>query len=635
MSKYVEILKQYWGYAGFRSLQEEIIQSVAAGNDTLGLMPTGGGKSITFQVYSLSEPGICLVITPLISLMKDQVENLHKKGIKALAIHSGMSRKEVAETLNAATWGDYKFLYLSPERLQGSYFRERLLQLHVNLITIDEAHCISQWGYDFRPSYLAVQQLRELLPYVPVLALTATATPTVAQDIQHQLRFKKPCVLQKSFERQNLSYIVRYVDDKLAYLLQSIQKIQGCGVVYTQSRKKTRIVSDYLQAAGISADYYHAGLSPQERTKRQEDWMSGKIRIIVATNAFGMGIDKSDVRFVMHVSPPDSLEAYFQEAGRAGRDGKRAYALLIVSGNDKGHLKRKVDNEFPEIDFVKQVYELLGSHFQIAIGTGEGVKRDFDLNAFCTLFKLSRDRVTSSLKILQREGLLEFAMSSMLPAALRFKVKRDELYSFHTKNNDLEDFIRELLRYDGGMFSVYVPIDENILAEKTNRTRKQVVQYLSYLSSMNMLHYIPQRKTPFITYTAPRVDKLKIKIAKENYADRKKEYERRIEACLMYAFTDHTCRSVQLLSYFGEQQAKPCGQCDVCKEKKEKPEVSRPAPSLYGQVIDLLKGDSRNYFEIKTQLKIDDALLSEALRMLMSENYITMDTNQNFHLLKK
>lgn len=634
MDKYTEILRKYWGYPNFRGLQKEIIESVASGNDTLGLMPTGGGKSITFQVYSLSIPGICIVVTPLISLMKDQVENLQQRGIKALAIHSGMSRKEVAEAFNAAAWGDYKFLYLSPERLSSMYFRERLLQLHVNLVTIDEAHCISQWGYDFRPSYLAVKQLRELLPYVPVLALTATATPNVVQDIQRQLQFNKPNVLQKSFERKNLTYVVRNVNDKLAYLLQSIQKVNGSGVVYTQSRSKTKLIADYLNAAGISADYYHAGLSSLVRSKRQEDWMSGKTRVIVATNAFGMGIDKSDVRFVMHISPPTSLEAYFQEAGRAGRDGKRAYALLIASDRDKGYLKRKINEEFPKLEFVKQVYDLLGSYFQIAIGTGEGTKRNFDLRDFCKIFKFSEQMVLASLKILQRQGVLEFALSSMLLPSLRFKVGRDSLYSFNTPNKQLEEFIRELLRYDGGMFSVYVPFDEERLANKANLTPKQVTQYLSYLSSMNIIHYIPRRKTPFITYTLPRLEKSKLKIAKENYQDRKEEYSHRIEACLNYTFTHHTCRSIQLLEYFGEQHAQPCGHCDVCRENKPKKQENKFSKSqLYQQIISLLKDSPKDYFEIKQSLKIDDKLLSEILRALMSEGYITINTVQKFHLV--
>ncbi|MFV0365585.1 MAG: ATP-dependent DNA helicase RecQ [Mangrovibacterium sp.] len=635
MSKYTEILQKYWGYASFRSLQEEIITSVASGKDTLGLMPTGGGKSITFQVFSLSEPGICIVVTPLISLMKDQVESLQRKGIKALAIHSGMNRKEVAEAFNAAAWGDYKFLYLSPERLSSMYFRERLLQLHVNLITVDEAHCISQWGYDFRPSYLSVAQLRELLPYVPVLALTATATPTVVKDIQQQLRFKEYHVLQKSFERQNLSYVVRNTNDKVAYLLQSIKKMTGSGVVYTQSRAKTKELSDYLQTHGISANYYHAGLSTPERSRRQEEWMSGRTQVIVATNAFGMGIDKSDVRFVMHIAPPTSLEAYFQEAGRAGRDGKRAYALLIASNRDKGNLKRKVEEEFPKLDFVKQVYDLLGSYFQIAIGTGEGINRNFDLQDFCKIFKFSQQMVLASLKILQRQGLLTFALSSMLPASIHFKVNRDSLYSFNTPNKKLEDFIRELLRYDGGMFSTYVPIDEDRLAEKTQLKPKEVVQYLSYLSSMNLLHYIPQRKTPFITYTCPRLEKSKVKIAKENYLDRKEEYERRISACLDYSFTNGKCRSVLLLQYFGEKNAKPCGQCDVCKEKKGSP-APKPeaAPVLYKQILMLLKQGAKDYYELKQRLNVDDKMLSETLRSLMGNAHITMDGGQKFHYLK-
>ncbi|MFV0289333.1 MAG: ATP-dependent DNA helicase RecQ [Mangrovibacterium sp.] len=648
MSKYTEILQKYWGYNSFRSLQEEIILSIAKGKDTLGLMPTGGGKSITFQVFSLSEPGICIVVTPLISLMKDQVENLGSKGIKALHIHSGMDRKEVTKAFNSAAWGDYKFLYLSPERLASAYFRERLMQLHVNLIAIDEAHCISQWGYDFRPSYLRIKQLRDLLPRVPVLALTATATPEVVADIQCQLQFKEINVLQKSFERENLTYVVRNVDNKEGYLIDSIKKIEGSGVVYTQSREKTQLIAEVLCSSGISADYYHAGLSPKERNIRQENWMKGNTRIIVATNAFGMGIDKSDVRFVMHIAPPSSLEAYFQEAGRAGRDGKKAYALLIISNQDKSRLQRKIDEEFPDLDFVKQIYDLLGSYFQIAIGTGEGIKRNFDIYDFCKIFKFQSQKVLASLKILQREGLLEFSLSSLQPATLHFKVSRDALYGFNTQNKKLEIFIRELLRYAGGFFSSYVPIDEKELTEKVNEeiacskefkteavqlSVKEVTQYLTYLSSMNLLHYVPRRKMPFITYLSPRIEKSRIKISKENYHDLKKNYERRIDACLNYAYSDGKCRSVQLLKYFGELKVKDCGQCDVCKEKKNLNKSNRAEQeALTFQILNLLKESGRDYFKLRELLNVDDKELSQTLRTLMSDGIITMDSKQHFFL---
>lgn len=631
MSKYTEILQKYWGYSSFRSLQEEIITSVAEGKDTLGLMPTGGGKSITFQVFSLSEPGICIVVTPLISLMKDQVENLQRKGIKALAIHSGMTSRQVAEAFKSAAWGDYKFLYLSPERLSSMYFRERLLQLHVNLITVDEAHCISQWGYDFRPSYLSIIQLRELLPYVPVLALTATATPAVVNDIQQQLGFQQSNVLQKSFERNNLSYIVRNTDDKLNYLLDSIRKMSGSGVVYTQSRAKTKEIAEQLMASGISADYYHAGLSAPIRSRKQEEWMSGRTQVIVATNAFGMGIDKSDVRFVMHIAPPTSLEAYFQEAGRAGRDGKRAYALLIASNRDQGVLKRKVAEEFPSVDFVKQIYHLLGSYFQVPIGTGEGSRHSFDLFEFCKIFKFSSQMVQASLKILQRQGLIEFALSSMNPATVLFIVNRDSLYSFNTPNKQLEEFLRELMRYGGGMFTVPVAIDEERLAEKCELSVKQVKQFLIYLSSMKILRYIPQRQTPFITYTLQRLAEWQVTISKKNYHDRKEDYERRIAACINYSFSNDTCRSVMLLEYFGEKNAKPCGQCDVCRERKGiKAPTPKASPQLPEQILALLKQGEQDFFQLQQSLQIDDKLLSKNLRQLMSDELITMNAEQKF-----
>ncbi|WP_423127407.1 RecQ family ATP-dependent DNA helicase [Gaoshiqia sp. Z1-71] len=569
MNEFQSILTRYWGYSRFRPLQEEIIQSVAAGKDTLGLMPTGGGKSITFQVYSLSKPGTCLVITPLISLMKDQVENLQKKGIKAMAIHSGMSIQEVRLAFDSAAWGDYKFLYLSPERIATERFRERLPQMTVNLIAVDEAHCISQWGYDFRPSYLRIRELRELLPQVPVLALTATATPKVETDIQQQLNFKQEHVLRKSFFRENLAYLVRNREDKLPYLLQSVQKAKGTGIIYVRSRKQTREIAEYLQKNRISADYYHAGLTAVSRTKKQEAWKTGQTRVIVATNAFGMGIDKPDVRFVIHLGPPDSPEAYFQEAGRAGRDENKAYAVLIAAKSDVLALKKQVEKAFPPVDVIKRVYQALGNYFQLAVGFGKDQILDFSLGDFAGRYSFPIATVLNCLKILQREGYLELTEELDNPSRVHFIVGRDDLYKFQVANANFDGFIKLLLRSYSGLFQDYVGIDEDLLAKRANISVEVVYRFLNHLNSHKIIHYIPRKKTPFIIFTKERLELERLKISKENYTDRKKDYQERIDAMLRYSTGKLKCRSQMLLEYFGEKTSVRCGKCDICLEQNE------------------------------------------------------------------
>ncbi|MGQ8335437.1 RecQ family ATP-dependent DNA helicase [Sunxiuqinia sp. A32] len=569
MSEFKSILTRYWGYPEFRSMQEEIINSVAEGNDTLGLMPTGGGKSITFQVYSLSKPGMCIVITPLISLMKDQVENLSRKGIKALAIHSGMTMQEVNVTFNSATWGDYKFLYISPERIATERFRERLLQMNINLIAIDEAHCISQWGYDFRPSYLRIVELRELLPDVPLLALTATATTKVVKDIQQRLQFKKENVIQKSFYRDNLVYVVREREDKLNYLLQSVQKVKGSGIIYVRSRKKTRELCDFLRKNKISADYYHAGLSGVNRSKKQEDWKQGKTRVIVSTNAFGMGIDKSDVRFVVHFGIPDSPEAYFQEAGRAGRDEKKAFAVLIYSKADVLALKNQVEKSFPTVDVIKRVYQALCNSLQLAIGYGKNQSYDFHIGDFASKYKIAITTVFNSLKILQREGYLELTEEVDNPSRVHFIVKRDELYRFQVANSSFDGFIKLLLRSYSGLFTNYIGIDEEMLANRAGVNIEVVYRFLNHLNSFKVIHYIPRKKAPYVIFTRERVEIERLKITKENYGDRKKEYQERIDAMIHYTTNNLKCRSQSLLQYFGEKEPVRCGKCDVCIERNE------------------------------------------------------------------
>ncbi len=566
MSEYLAILKKYWGYQAFRPLQEDIIKSVAEGNDTLGLMPTGGGKSITFQVYSLSKDGICIVITPLIALMKDQVENLKKKNIKALAIHSGMTREEIKVALDNATWGDYKFLYLSPERIAGERFRERLVKMNVNLIAVDEAHCISQWGYDFRPSYMRIAELRNILPDVKIMALTATATQMVADDIQDKLLFKKKNLLKKSFLRENLIYKVRQEEDKSGYLLRTILKAKGSGLIYTRSRKKTKEIAELLITNNVKADYYHAGLSSETRHQRQEDWINDKTRVIVATNAFGMGIDKPDVRFVIHADAPDSVEAYFQEAGRAGRDGKRSVAVLLYNNTDTVRLRKGIKEKFPETDFIKRVYEALCNYLQIAVGFGKGITYDFNLNDFANTFHFSISYTVSALKILEMDGYLEMTDELVRPALVHFIVDRDDLYKFQIANSDFDAFIKLLLRSYTGIFTEYVSIDEEILAKRAGISRDLVYKYLKFLASYKIIDYLPQKDTPFIVMNKERIDISRLVISNETYQVRKKIYESQVESVIDYANNTSVCRSRQLLNYFNEKNSTRCGYCDVCDE---------------------------------------------------------------------
>ncbi|HEX7583321.1 MAG TPA: RecQ family ATP-dependent DNA helicase, partial [Prolixibacteraceae bacterium] len=548
---------------------EEIIQSVDQGRDTLGLMPTGGGKSVTYQVYSLSKPGICLVVTPLIALMKDQVENLNQRGIKALAIYSGMSAQEIKIAMDHAAWGDYKFLYLSPERIATDRFRERIGQLDVNLIAVDEAHCISQWGFDFRPSYLRIAELREMLPNIPVLAVTATATSQVIDDIQEQLKFKAKNVLRTSYYRSNLIYLVRNEEDKVNYLVKAVQKAKGTGIVYVKSRKLTREISDLLRKNTISSDYYHAGLASKVRSAKQEAWKSGKCRVIVSTNAFGMGIDKADVRFVIHLEAPDSVEAYFQEAGRAGRDGKTAWSVLLYNNSDKVKLQKNVIKAFPEPEIIKRIYEAICNYFQLAVGFGKDQIFEFSMATFASGFSFQITTVYNSLKILQREGYLELTDELDNPSKVYFQVDRDDLYKFQVANAEFDGFIKLLLRSYTGLFTNYVSIDEQLMAQRANITPDLVYQFLCKLRTQNIIDYIPQKKTPFIIFTRERIDPDRLKISKENYEDRKLDYIQRIDAVIHYASSGHKCRSQLLLQYFGEVESVRCGKCDVCMERNE------------------------------------------------------------------
>jgi len=629
MELYRQILTRYWGFSDFRPLQLEIIRSVAEGKDTLGLMPTGGGKSVTFQVFSLSREGICIVVTPLIALMKDQVEKLNAKGIKALMIHSGMSPAEIKIILDNAVWGDYKFLYVSPERLDSENFTERLAKMHVNLVAVDEAHCISQWGYDFRPSYLNIIRIRKILPGVTILALTATATPEVVIDIQEKLGFKQKNVHQISFQRENLSYLVRNVENKNGYLLETLQKVKGSGIVYVRSRKATHEIAAELVKNKISADFYHAGLTTSVRSEKQDAWINGKKRVIVATNAFGMGIDKPDVRFVIHFAPPESLEAYFQEAGRAGRDGKKSAAVMLYNNADKTKLKKQVTVAFPDVVQIKKVYNSLCNFLQIAEGFGKGQTFGFQLQEFAQAYKFQQAMVYNSLKFLQMEGYLEFTEEVDNPSRVYFTVNRDDLYKYQIANAAMDGFIKLLLRSYTGLFTGFVHINEELLAKRSGISREQIYQYLKHLQQSKIIEYVPQNNTPYIYFNKERIPIDRLKISKENYGARKVEFQKRIEAVIDYATSTTTCRSRILLFYFGEKDAPACGTCDVCKSLEQleltnyefervSAEVKRilEKPCAYEKLLLELEGDQHKMRRIikwlldneKIVLRVDNLL---------------------------
>ena len=632
-SVYKDILKKYWGYDSFRGIQEDIICSIGNGQDTLGLMPTGGGKSITFQVSALAKLGLCLVVTPLIALMKDQVQNLKSRGIKATAVYSGMTREEIVITLENCIFGDYKFLYISPERLDTEIFRTKLKSMNVSMITVDESHCISQWGYDFRPAYLKISQIRELLPGVPVLALTATATPEVVDDIQKQLGFSTPNVFRMSFERKNLAYIVRRTDNKAEELLHILQSVTGSAIVYTRSRKRTKETAQWLNTNGISATFYHAGLSNDDKDTRQKSWVSGQQRVMVATNAFGMGIDKPDVRLVVHIDMPDSPEAYFQEAGRAGRDGLKAYAVLLYAKTDKGIMSKRVADTFPEKDYIRKVYEQINYYYQMAMGDGLGCTKAFNIDEFCRNFKHFPIQVDSALKILTRAGYLEYTDEQDNASRVIFTLRRDELYYINEKDPDTEKLIRVILRSYTGLFSDYAYIDEDTLAKRSGLTRQQVYSILITLTRQHVLHYIPGKKTPYIIYTRERQDSDRIVLSKEVYEDRKASYEKRIKAMIDYADTDDKCRSRMLLYYFGEKNEHNCGQCDVCLKKHESGLRLGVFEDVRDEILRLLETEgSQTPKQLVQSVTIADKdAVQEVLLFLMSENQIEQ-TDGKLHL---
>ena len=626
MDKFQEILHTYWGYSDFRGIQRDIIESIANGRDTLGLMPTGGGKSITFQVPALAKEGVCIVITPLIALMKDQVQHLKERGIQVAAIHADMSRSEVVQTLENCIFGGIKILYISPERLASEIFQVKLRHINVSFITVDEAHCISQWGYDFRPSYLNIADIRTMKPGTPILALTATATPDVVNDIQEKLHFEKKNVFKMSFERKNLAYIVRIVGDKDYEMIHILRCVGGAAIVYCRSRKHTKEIAALLNKNGIKSTFYHAGLLPTVKDERQRAWQNDEIRVIVATNAFGMGIDKPDVRMVIHIDCPDSLEAYFQEAGRAGRDGNKAYAVLLYDPSDERKLKKRIDDTFPPKDFIRNVYEHLAYFFQVGIASGRGKTFEFNIDKFSYIYKFFPIRVDAALRILERCGYIHYEDNPDGKARLMFCLNRNELYLLDNLSPKEDAIVTALLRTYGGLFTDYVYIDESLIAYQADTSIEQVYVTLKNFSARHIVQFIPRRKTPYITYAKDRIDGEKVIIPNEVWEQRREQYAHRIEGILRYAKEDYTCRSRQLLAYFGEATQEDCHQCDVCLEQYTDNTTKDKYFKEAQQAIRLLLGDHKPHFITELRdILLPSQYVDEALEFLVGENQIHID----------
>ena len=624
--KYLQILKQYWGFDNFRGIQRDIVESIGSGKDTLGLMPTGGGKSITFQVPALAQEGVCIVITPLIALMKDQVQHLRNRGIMAAAIYSGMSRPEIVTTLENCILGDTKLLYVSPERIASPLFITKLGHMNVSFITVDEAHCISQWGYDFRPSYLHIADIRHLKPDAPVLALTATATHQVIDDIQDRLSFSQKNVFRMSFERKNLAYVVRETEDKIGEMTHILQTMTGCSIVYVRSRKQTKEISDLLNKNNISATFYHAGLEPRVKDERQKLWSNDEVRVMVATNAFGMGIDKPDVRMVIHITAPSSIEAYFQEAGRAGRDGQKAYAVLLHQKSDNAKLRKRIDETFPDKEYIREAYNHIAYYYQIATGSGAGYTNLFDIDRFCRNFHHFPTLLLSALKILQRAGYIECDMDPDASCRLMFLVDRDKLYRIPSASENEERLLNMLLRTYSGLFTDYAYIDDELLAHRAGLTRQQVYLIFKSLNQRHIIHFIPQRKLPTITYTVDRVDGDQLILGPDVYDDRKEQFTKRIEAVIAYANNQDQCRSRQLLAYFDEQRTTDCGMCDVCIDHKRQQNSEQRVHVAQEKIMQLLADGQQHDVKELTSLQLHADNLREALGMLIDEEKIHAHT---------
>ena len=622
---YLSILRRYWGYDKFRGIQREIIESIGAGHDTLGLMPTGGGKSITFQVPALATEGVCIVITPLIALMKDQVQHLRRRGIRAAAIYSGLSRDDIIQTLENAIFGGVKFLYVSPERLSTDLFITKVSHMNVCFICVDEAHCISQWGYDFRPSYLAIADIRKAVPQAPVLALTATATPLVIDDIQERLAFSEKRVFRMSFERKNLAYIVRHVSDKEQQMLHILNMTKGSAIVYTRSRQRTKELAALLTQSGISATFFHAGLDNAVKDERQKAWQEDKVRVIVATNAFGMGIDKPDVRVVIHADCPDSIEAYFQEAGRAGRDGQKAYAVLLFSGGDQVKLQKRIGDTFPDLDEVREVYDHLAYFYQIAVGSGFNAVFDFPIDKFCANFHHFPTRVLSALKILQRAGYLDFKEEADCHSRLRFCLERDDLYQLHGNPPTEDRVIVALLRNYSGLFNDFCYIDESFIAQQTDLARPELYLVLKELDRKHIVNYIPEKNTPMIHYLQRREESRFLEFPPMVYAELKQRFEERIEKMIAYATSDNKCRSRMLLRYFGEETSHDCGQCDVCLDRKGNSVAPERLHEATRKILSLLADGQPHHVSVLHAIALPYTTIEEALRRLVSEEKVIDD----------
>lgn len=628
MSNSLDILKQYWGYDSFRGIQQNIIDSIVNGHDTLGLMPTGGGKSICFQVPVMMMEGLCIVVTPLISLMKDQVGRLKANGIKADAVYSGMFHEDILRVLDNCTYGNYKFLYVSPERLESEQFRTRLQFMpNICMIAVDEAHCVSQWGYDFRPSYMKIAELRHIIPYhVPILALTATATPKVVEDIQEKLEMKEANVFSMSFERKNLAYIVRQTEDKAGEILHILKSYtKGSAIIYTRSRKLTSEISNWLISQGITSDNYHAGLTDAEKNLRQINWVKGRNRVMVATNAFGMGIDKPDVRVVIHFSVPDSIEAYFQEAGRAGRDGEKAYAVLLYNPQDKKTLTKRINENYPDKEYIKQTYENVC--FFLQIGENEGLNRTFgfSLEKFCYNFKQFPVQTDSALKLLTNAHYIDYSPENDFKSRIMILLEKEELYRLGNLDDDTDVVIRAMLRTYTGLFSGYVSIDEMMLSHITGFTPEKVYNILKGLSHIHIIDYIPHSNTPTITFLVPRVDKERIFLSDDVYDIRKEEYAKRINKMLEYCSEDNECRSIKLLRYFGEENEHNCGQCDVClKQRNATPEETE---DIIKKIFDIVKDGDWHEIQSFNSIIGNSELIDYALKYLLNEEYLTLKDN--------
>ena len=625
---YLEILKKYWGYDSFRGIQEQIIESIGSGRDTLGLMPTGGGKSITFQVPAMAMDGVCLVITPLIALMKDQVRNLQQHGIKAAAIHTGMKREDIIAVMENCIFGGYKFLYVSPERLSSDLFRTKLRHLKICLLTVDESHCISQWGYDFRPSYLNIADIRKDLPGVPVLALTATATPQVTDDIQEKLGFSEKNVIRMSFYRDNLSYVVRKTENKLLELKHILDRVPGTGIVYVRNRAATKEVADFLNAEGIPATHFHAGLDQVVKDERQRAWTEDRYRVVVATNAFGMGIDKPDVRTVIHMDIPSSIEAYFQEAGRAGRDGQRSYAVLLHSPGDKRTLNKRISDNFPKEEFIRSVYEKLGFYHEMAVGDGRGCTFAFSLGEFCQHFSLPVLPTDSALRILTRMGYIEYLDEMDYSARLLFTAGRDELYHLH-QDSITDTVMNIILRLYSGIFTDYAYIDEHLICSRAGIDRERLYTTLMNLQSQGVVRYVPERRTPVITWTRERIDSDLLRFDPEVYRMRKEEFKERIGAMMEYVTRETGCRSAILLKYFGEHQKKPCMCCDLCQEKVQNDLTRGERDVIMADVLDIFHANPDNPQKVYT-LPYDRNKIDHVLHYMVNEGHILMRDGKVF-----